>query len=260
MRSLVSTCIVCVVVVVFVLGLQLYATKGFALVRKVNEGLGNAGLGDDGFDTTPAKVAPDYCPSTLFRRDGKYVLVVQPGLVAKGEKEGDKKEEKDKKEEGEEEKKDHEIVFATFDDYVKYRDAHLPTCPVLFVQQEYDTQGNEVERIRESPIDQDGGSVTEIADASRDQAPYNQNLYAGVDPTMQYLGVYTTLDQVHDSTRKQEISDNPMDPNWGGVLYTQAQIDQGKYDDYNITKPRYTAAMKGNIVSPYGLPPPPPES
>jgi len=28
-----------------------------------------------------------------------------------------------------------------------------------------------------------------------------------------------------------------MDPNWGGVEYTQQMVDSGKYIDYNITKP-----------------------
>ena len=223
-----STCVVSIVVVVFVLGLHLYTTKGYALARK------------EGLDSTPTKVAPATCPSTLFRRDGKYVLQQQQQPQPTKEKE--------------------EKVFDTFDAYVKYRDEHLKACPVLFVQQEYNTQGHEVQRIRESPVEQDGGSVTEIADGSRDTPPYNQNQYAGVDPTMQYLGVYTSLDQIHDSTRKQEISDNPMDPNWGGVLYTQAQIDQGKYADYNITKPHYTMPLttKGPVTSPYGIPPPPP--
>ena len=28
-----------------------------------------------------------------------------------------------------------------------------------------------------------------------------------------------------------------MDPNWGGVEYTQQMIDTGKYEENNITKP-----------------------
>jgi hypothetical protein len=30
-----------------------------------------------------------------------------------------------------------------------------------------------------------------------------------------------------------------MDPNWGGVLYTQQSVDSGKYVDNNITVPHY---------------------
>jgi hypothetical protein len=33
-----------------------------------------------------------------------------------------------------------------------------------------------------------------------------------------------------------------MDPNWGGVEYTQAQIDSGKYAENEVTKPVYPSA------------------
>jgi hypothetical protein len=73
------------------------------------------------------------------------------------------------------------------------------------------------------------------ADSSRDHPPFNQNFYPGFDPYNQYPGVYTTLDQIHDSTINQNptlgLSDNPMDPNWGGVMFTRRQVNTGKYDD-----------------------------
>jgi hypothetical protein len=33
-----------------------------------------------------------------------------------------------------------------------------------------------------------------------------------------------------------QISDNPMDPNWAGTTYTQQMVDSGKYDENNITR------------------------
>ena len=51
--------------------------------------------------------------------------------------------------------------------------------------------------------------------------------------------MYTYIDKIHDSTAYAELSDNPMDDNWGGVAYTRQQIDFGKYND--------------NIVAPYML-------
>lgn len=75
-------------------------------------------------------------------------------------------------------------------------------------------------------------------DASRENDPYNKGNYAGFDPTDLYQGRYTELDKIHDSTAKeQELSDNPMDHNWGGVLHTENAVKSGKYDDYNIYKP-----------------------
>jgi len=77
-----------------------------------------------------------------------------------------------------------------------------------------------------------------VQDASRENKTYNTDMYAGFDPTSQYVGVYTNLDQIHESTSFSELSDNPMDENWGGVSYTKYAVDSGKYVD--------------NLVVPYG--------
>ena len=87
--------------------------------------------------------------------------------------------------------------------------------------------------------------AVQYVDASRDDAPFNQNLYPGFDPMNLYVGVYTTIDQVHDSTRNTDtntpFSDNAMDPNWGGVQYTRNQVKSGKYDDNIVSVPTYSA-------------------
>ena len=83
-------------------------------------------------------------------------------------------------------------------------------------------------------------------DSSRDHPPFNQNTYAGFDPYDQYQGVYTDLDQIHDSTLNQNptlgLSDNPMDPNWGGIMFTRRQVNSGKYDDNVVTKPIFSGS------------------
>jgi hypothetical protein len=89
-------------------------------------------------------------------------------------------------------------------------------------------------------------TITQYTDASRENPPYNQGGYAGFDPKNQYTGTFTNLDAVHNSTLyanpKYGLSDNPMDPNWGGVLFTRAQVNSGKYDDNIVTKPVYSGA------------------
>jgi len=180
------------------------------------------------------------------------------------------------------------IPFANLDEYIYYLEAQRKlgnTCPVLFLQEETNTQGEDVYRIRPSPFEQEGGlpSITDInkknpyppmslsdtskhyspppsaiseinnstlskqiplniivektKDASRENAPYNDGEYASFDPHGQYVGVLTDLDVLHHSTNKTKFSDNPMDPNWGGVELTQKMIDTGKYEDNNVTKP-----------------------
>jgi len=85
--------------------------------------------------------------------------------------------------------------------------------------------------------------VVPNVDASRENGPYNQNLYPGFDPDGQDVGRYTTLDKIHDSTKMEgTFSDNPMDPNWGGVLYTRQQVMSGKYNDNQVIKPIYGGA------------------
>jgi len=90
------------------------------------------------------------------------------------------------------------------------------------------------------PLEQminNGQQPVNVMDASRESTKYNMGQYHGFDPTSQYQGVYTDIDAIHDSTSGQGLSDNPMDTNWGGVMYTQDQVSSGKYDEYNIFRP-----------------------
>jgi hypothetical protein len=94
----------------------------------------------------------------------------------------------------------------------------------------------------------DVSNVHPIVDSSRDNAPYNQGQYPGFDPNGEDIGKYTELDKIHDSTKKEgPFSDNPMDPNWGGVLYTRQQVMSGKYNDNQVLKPIYGGAP--NVMS-----------
>jgi len=147
------------------------------------------------------------------------------------------------------------IPFFNMDEYINYLEIQRSkgiNCPVLFLQQESNTQGEDVFRMRPSPFDLQGGlpqmanlsendkKIVTIKDANRKNYPYNTNNYPGFDPTSQYVGVYTNLDIIHDKTQKNEISDNPMDPNWAGTTYTQQMIDSGKYLERHVTRPVLT--------------------
>jgi hypothetical protein len=138
------------------------------------------------------------------------------------------------------------LRFSNLDDYIQYTRTQRDTgvrCPILYLQQETNTQGNDIYRIRPSPFSIEGGLPPKILnpvktkDASLQNPPYNQGGYPAFDPYNQYNGLYTDLDQVHDSTRQVPISDNPMDPNWGGVIHSQQMVDSGKYDKHTVGKP-----------------------
>jgi len=170
------------------------------------------------------------CPDLLIEKDGKLLLY------------NTKKPEDDK----------NPIPFFTLDEYIYYLEMQRKqgnNCPVLYLQKENNAQGNDVYRIRPGPFDKQGGlpPITNIndikknpikpLDATQDDPPYNKNNYNSFDPYGQYVGVYTTIDAIHDSTYDNIISDNPMDPNWGGVEVTQNSVDSGKYENNNVVKP-----------------------
>jgi hypothetical protein len=156
------------------------------------------------------------------------------------------------------------LPFYNIDEYVNYVTIQRKkgvNCPILFLQKENDVQGNDVYRIRPGPDNLQGGLPTYVPilvnnvaeeirnpvpvfDASRENG-FNGGEYAGFDPTSLYVGRYTTLDQLHESTKQMgSASPNPADTNWGGVQYTQALVDSGAYAENNVFPPKLIEASK----------------
>lgn len=138
------------------------------------------------------------------------------------------------------------IRFQNLDEYIQHVEAQRAkgkNCPILYLQQENNAQGQEVYRMRPSPFSMDGGlqpihaNPVDVLDATRDHKPYNQNMFAGFDPHGQDVGIYNQLDAIHHSTQQQSVSDNPMDTNWGGVTFSQNAVLSGKYADRVVGKP-----------------------
>ena len=223
------------VLIVFFIGIYVYSSGKLDALFSVSpiEGMAMEGLPENS----------DYganCPDLLIRQGNNLLLYNSRIPVVKDM---------------------NPIVFSNLDEYIDFtRSERIKgnNCPVLFLQHETDIQGKDVYRARPNPFDLQPGLPTQSAaqlaqgsnrnpahapapviDANTDHPPYNAGQYAGFDPLGLSVGVYTKLDQVHYSTRTQDgtLSDNPMDPNWGGVLYTQKQIQSGKYDDNMVYKP-----------------------
>ena len=106
-------------------------------------------------------------------------------------------------------------------------------CPVLYLQQTYDTQGQRTYRMLPDVVDQNAGlppsipHVTKLYDAG-----HNKGSYPGFDPENQYIGDYTPLDQMFHSDAA--ISDSPMDTNWGGPEWTRKSVKEGKYAEDSV--------------------------
>jgi hypothetical protein len=161
------------------------------------------------------------------------------------------------------------VEFDNLEDYTEFLDwqrSQNIRCPVLYLQETYDAQGNRVYKSRPSvsepqagippstaaptgiasqvpPImesalepvgDQAYPNPTLLVDATRNDPPYNQGSYPAHDQTSYYIGTTTPLDAMDIQQEKATVSPNPMDPNWGGSAYTQNLVDKGYYKDNEV--------------------------
>ena len=226
-----------IVIVIYVLGLVLYCSGKMSILNPHTSPV----LGLESMEGTKGAVDVEQafksCPNLLLKRGNQLLLY----NTSRGLQEGI-----------------NPLIFQSMEQYLSYYNTSKQNgspCAQLYVQEEYDAQGNQVMRVRPSPFDVGGGlsnfamvanqnnqyhinraSPIPIEDASRDNPPYNQNLYPGFDALSQYEGRYTKLDQVHDSTMNRNGGSlNPMDPNWGGIMETQRAIDAGVYEENNVS-------------------------
>jgi hypothetical protein len=144
------------------------------------------------------------------------------------------------------------IVFNNLEDYTEFIDWQRSQgirCPVLYLQESYDAQGNPVYKARPSPTNMQGGlpdlmpmgkvlpPQTKLYDAGRDDPPYNQNSFPAFDAKDQYIGLDTPLDKMFHEANGQ-VSASPMDTTWGGRAYTQSLVDAGFYSVDEVSKSR----------------------
>jgi hypothetical protein len=191
---------------------------------------------EDRVDAFHNKGENSECPNMLIKKDGHLLLYNS----------------NEPKEEGKNPKH-----FNNLDEYINHLEKERSQgkkCPILYLQSETNTQGEEVYRIRPSPFDMQGGLqqsdniTTDLVkdsrgyilplDATRDRKPYNKGNYASFDPHNLHVGQFTSLDNIHKSTINGKYSYNPMDSNWGGVEYTKSAVDSGKYEDREVKKPK----------------------
>ena len=141
------------------------------------------------------------------------------------------------------------IEFNNLEEYTEFlewqRGAGI-RCPVLYVQNSYDAQGDRVYKVRPSVTELQGGlppttpvslplKFTDLVDATRADAPYNKGGYPAFDQSSYYVGAITPLDMIKNSDANMLYSDNAMDPNWGGSGYTQALVDKGYYKGNEVS-------------------------
>ena len=156
------------------------------------------------------------------------------------------------------------IEFENLEDYTEFLDwqrSQNIRCPVLYLQETYDAQGNPVYKIRPSVSEPQAGLPPSIAsstgdiisestlgnpnalaypnptllvDSTRNDPPYNKNSYPAYDESSYYIGTTTPLDTMDMAQEKSNVSPNPMDTNWGGSEYTENLVDKGYYKDNEV--------------------------
>lgn len=156
------------------------------------------------------------------------------------------------------------VEFENLEDYTEFLNWQRSQgirCPVLYLQQTYDAQGNAVYKVRPSVSEPQGGlqpgiasssgdtimestlgtpgalaypNPTLLVDATRNDPPYNTNSYPAHDQTSYYIGTTTPLDRMDHQQENMLYSPNPMDPNWGGADYTQSLVDKGYYKENEV--------------------------
>ena len=162
------------------------------------------------------------------------------------------------------------VEFDNLEDYTEFLDWQRSQgirCPVLYLQETYDAQGNKVYKARPSVSEPQAGlppsimapigiasqvppivepalepvgepaypNPTLLVDATRNDPPYNENSYPAYDQTSYYIGKTTPLDAMDIVAENAKISPNAMDPNWGGAAYTQSLVDKGYYKEDEVS-------------------------
>ena len=82
------------------------------------------------------------------------------------------------------------IVFHNLEEYtefVEWQRSQGINCPVLHLKKSYNVQNDAVYKIQKPTL---------LLDASRNDPPYNENSYPGMDPHNQTIGQVTPLDQM----------------------------------------------------------------
>lgn len=162
------------------------------------------------------------------------------------------------------------VEFDNLEDYTEFLDWQRSQgirCPVLYLQETYDAQGNKVYKARPSVSEPQAGlppsimapigiasqvppiaepalepvgepaypNPTLLVDATRNDPPYNENSYPAYDETSYYVGTTTPLDAMNIVAENTKVSPNAMDPNWGGAAYTQSLVDKGYYKEDEVS-------------------------
>ena len=132
------------------------------------------------------------------------------------------------------------IIFDNLEEYAEFVEwqQHMNIkCPALYLEETYNTQNKKGLRMLDDPINPKAGLSSNISreapsqllrDANRDDPPFNENQYAGIDPMDQYVGVQTPLDKVTSNAFEHSSA---MDNKWKGPTISREIVKKGHFDN-----------------------------
>jgi hypothetical protein len=147
------------------------------------------------------------------------------------------------------------IQFDNLEDYVEFMDWQRSQgirCPILYLQQSYNAQGQATYKIRPDPLDLQGGlppappttssnSSTSYYTNSPMSSPMTPSMSSSMTPSMSSSNTTNIIDENNVTNITQQeaenmtYSPNAMDVNWGGEQYTESLIEAGVYADNNVS-------------------------
>ena len=217
-------------IVLFLIGLYFYA-KGTDLTYNLSEGF------------KPNEGNGVRCPNLLIQKGSRFYLYNSKLAQVPGV---------------------NPVEFNNLEDYTEFLDwqrSQNIRCPVLYLQETYDAQGNKVYKTRPSVFEPQAGLPPSIAsssgdiilesnlgtpdvpaypnptllvDATRNDPPYNTNSYPAYDQTDYYIGTTTPLDMMDVAAEQAPVSADPMHTNWGGAAYTEKLVADGYYKENEV--------------------------
>lgn len=225
---------ICLLIVMFLLGVYHTSTVCPRGQKEYFENGGGGGDSANGDSAAAADIAAG-CPNMLIRRGASMVLVDTRDPTSKP------------------------VSFGSMNDYMAYlenqqKQSNEKNCPVLFLQEESNAQGEQVFRIRPT-IDGTlnglpatttyvpGVVLSQLGNPSppspsppqASPLPEGEH-YSAFDPHGQSIGEFTALDAIHIQGEQQYMSPNAMDPNWGGNKYTESLVESGAYAGNYVSK------------------------
>lgn len=144
------------------------------------------------------------------------------------------------------------IMFNNLEEYTSFLEWQRAAgirCPVLYVQNSYNAQGQREYKIRPDVNDLHGGLPPSVTSSPK-RARF-ANLPANDYEAVQNVSIAENMmfnndENVSDQNLVREsayakivpelgLSPDPMDPNWGGDKYTQSLVDAGYYADNEVS-------------------------